>query len=241
MTKTTLQSTQQSDFQQPELEPSERELIRLLEQHPDILSRYPGLLHDLEIPHSTGDVASLIERQVFMLRDKLKAHDKRMRDLMDIARANERLASSHHRIAVNLLAARDLSDVISSVNAELGNELKADYVVVRLFSDDETLLAQKPDLFVSRKAEALSVFSTMLKHRNPVCGRSSREQKAFLFGERAEQIASAAVIPLVAGADLGLLGLGGHEASRFTSSMGTEFLNQIGEMVSMALAVHLES
>lgn len=236
MTKTTIQSTQKHD-----IERDERELIDLLKQQPDILTRYPALLQELEIPHSTQGAASLIERQVFMLRDKLKAHDKRMRGLMDIARDNERLASSHHRIAVNLLGARDLNDVISSVNAELGSELKADYVVVRLFSDDDTLLAQKPDLFVSRKAEALAAFSTMLKHRNPVCGRSSIEQKAFLFGEDAEQVGSAAVIPLVAGADLGLLGLGGREASRFTSSMGTEFLNQIGEMVSIALAVHLES
>jgi hypothetical protein len=130
--------------------------------------------------------------------------------------------------------------VISSVVAELGNELKADFVAIRLFSDDETLLQQKPELFIRRSAEPLSAFATMLKHRNPVCGRSSQEQIAFLFGEDAEHVASAAVIPLVAGADLGLLGLGGREASRFTSNMGTDFLNQIGEMVSMALAVHLE-
>ena len=216
------------------------QLIKLLKQHPDILQRHPELMPELEIPHSTEGVASLIERQVFMLRDKLKAHDKRLRSLMDIARANERLASSHHRIAVNLLGARDLNDVISSVVAELGNELKADFVAIRLFSDDESLLQQKPELFIRRSAEPLSAFATMLKHRNPVCGRSSQEQIAFLFGEDAEHVASAAVIPLVAGADLGLLGLGGREASRFTSNMGTDFLNQIGEMVSMALAVHLE-
>lgn len=237
MTKTTLQSTQQ---QQTTSAADERQLIKLLKQYPDVLQRQPQLMLELDIPHSAAGASSLIERQVFMLRDKLKAHDKRMRGLMDIARANERLASSHHRIAVNLLAARDLNDVISSVVAELGNDLKADYVVMRLFSDDKTQLREKPELFVSRKDESLTAFATMLKHRNPVCGRSSKEQIAFLFGDDADQVASAAVIPLVAGADLGLLGLGGREASRFTSSMGTEFLNQIGEMVSTALAVHLE-
>lgn len=237
MTKTTLQSTQPA---QDKGAADERQLIKLLKQYPDILQRQPKLMLELDIPHSAEGAASLIERQVFMLRDKLKAHDKRMHGLMDIARANERLASSHHRIAVNLLAAHDLNDVISSVIAELGNELKADFVVMRLFSDDKTLLQEKPELFVSRKSEALASFATMLKHRNPVCGRSSQEQKEFLFTEDAGHVASAAVIPLVAGADLGLLGLGGREASRFTSSMGTEFLNQIGEMVSMALAVHLD-
>ena len=62
----------------------------------------------------------------------------------------------------------------------------------------------------------------------------------FLFDGEAKNVASAAVIPLVAGADLGLLGLGGSEADRFQSSMGTEFLSQVGELVSAALAVHLE-
>jgi hypothetical protein len=237
VTRTTLQSTQQK---QDNHSGDESQLIKLLKQHPDILQRNPQLMLELEIPHAADGAASLIERQVFMLRDKLKAHDKRLRGLMDIARANERLASSHHRIAVNLLGARDLNDVISSVVAELGTELKADFVVIRLFSEDKTLLQQKPDLFVSSNNEALSAFATMLKHRNPVCGRSSQEQIKFLFTDDAANVASAAVIPLVAGADLGLLGLGGREASRFTSSMGTEFLNQIGEMVSMALAVHLE-
>lgn len=237
MTKTTVQSTQ---HQQDSTQADERQLIKLLKQNPDILQRHPQLLQSLEISHQAEGAVSLIERQVFVLRDKLKAHDKRMHGLMEIARANERLAGSHHRIAVNLLGARDLNDVISSVVAELGNELKADYVVMRLFTDNETLLAEKPELFVSRKAAPLAAFSTMLKHRNPVCGRSTSEQKDFLFAANAGSVASAAVIPLVAGADLGLLGLGGREASRFTSSMGTEFLNQIGEMVSMALAVHLE-
>ena len=86
----------------------------------------------------------------------------------------------------------------------------------------------------------LNAFSTMLKHKNPVCGRCSNEQRSFLFGETAENVGSAAVIPLVAGADLGLLGLGGREDTRFQSSMGTEFLTQVGELVSAALAVHME-
>jgi len=238
VTKTNIQSTQQHE--QNHYSSEEEQLIRLLKQHPDILQRHPQLMLELEIPHDTEGASSLIERQVFMLRDRIKAHDKRLRNLMDIARANERLAHSHHRIAVNLLGAHDLNDVISCVVAELGTELKADFVVMRLFSNDESQLAQNPDLFVRSNAEPLTAFATMLKHRNPVCGRSSREQIAFLFGDDAEQVESAAVIPLVAGADLGLLGLGGRESSRFTSNMGTEFLNQIGEMVSVALAVHLE-
>ena len=61
-----------------------------------------------------------------------------------------------------------------------------------------------------------------------------------MFGEEATAVSSAAVIPLVAGADLGLLGLGGSDSGRFQITMGTEFLGQVGDLVSAALAVHLE-
>lgn len=219
---------------------SEIQLLDLLRKNLDILKRHPELLAELEIPHQTGGASSLIERQVNVLRENLKTVEKRLRRLMDIARDNERLAKSRHRIAVNLLGAHDLEDVISIVLDELKNELKAEFVSIKLISDNSGLVKKHPGLFVSAKEARLSVFSTMMKHKNPVCGRCSDEQKEFLFGDQAGEVASAAVIPLVSGADLGLLGLGGRDAERFQTSMGTDFLNQVGELVSATLAVHLE-
>lgn len=218
----------------------DQQLIDLLKQHSDILLRHPDLLTELQIPHESGPAISLIERQIELLREKIKTVEARMRELMDIARDNERLAESRHRIAVNLLGAHDKHDVISIVLDELGNELKAEYAVIKLISDDAQQLKQRPELFVAANTRELNAFSTMLKHKNPVCGRSSKEQKAFLFEHDAEQVESAAIIPLVAGADLGLLGLGSQDPQRFHSTMGIDFLRHIGELISAALAVHLE-
>ena len=78
-------------------------MIELLKLNPDFLVRNPALLSELEIPHRTGLAVSLIERQVGVLREKLKSGDKRLRALMDIARDNERLAQSRHRLSLNLL------------------------------------------------------------------------------------------------------------------------------------------
>lgn len=233
-TKSSQQTTQQEEKLTDELQ-----LISLLKDHGDILQRRPELLAGLEVPHQTG-ATSLIERQVGVLREKLKAGESHMRELMDIARVNDRLANSRHRIAINLLGAHDLVDVISVVLDELKNELKAEFADIKLFSDNSELVEKHPGLFVPTDTQELNQFSTMLKQKIPVCGRSSVDQNAFLFGDKAEAIASAAVIPLVAGADLGLLGLGSSEADRFQASMGTEFLSQMGELVSAALAVHLE-
>ena len=220
---------------------TEQQLLELLKDCPDILVRNPALLAELEIPHESGTAISLIERQVGVLRDKLQASDKRLRELMDNARSNERLAESRHRLAINLLNAHDLDDVISIVLDELGNELDADFAIVRLFTEDEDRLKDKPDLFIDANTVAIKSFSTMLDNRKPMCGRCTEEQNAFLFGEQADQVGSAAVIPLVAGARLGLLALGGSDENRFSIAMGTEFLGQIGELISAALALHLEA
>ena len=220
---------------------TEQQLLELLKDYPDILVRNPALLAELEIPHESGSAVSLIERQVGVLRDKLRATDKRLRELMDNARSNERLAESRHRLAINLLSAHDLDDVISIVLDELRNELDADFAIVHLFTEDEDRLKDKPELFIDAKAEELKSFSTMLDNRNPMCGRCTEEQNAFLFGDQADQVGSAAVIPLAAGARLGLLGLGGRDERRFSIAMGTDFLGQIGELVSAALALHLEA
>jgi len=223
-----------------ELLATDLQLVSLLKNNPDILLRHPELVIDLKVPHQSGAAVSLVERQVSSLREKITKTEKRMRKLMDNARANDRLAQSRHRLAVNLLNAHDLNDVISTIYDELGNELKADFVSVKLFSDKEELKQNDPGLFVDPGDETTTCFSTMLKHINPVCGRSSDEQKTFLFGEDAKDINSAAIIPLTAGADLGLLGLGGRDEAKFQLSMGTDFLVQIGELISASLAVQLE-
>ena len=217
------------------------ELISLLRENPDILQRYPELLSILEVSHQSGAATSLIERQVAVLRQQNQAQENRLCELMDIARDNERLAKSRHSLAINLLAAHDLDDVICLVLDVLSDELAADHTVIKLFSDDKEFIEQSSGLFVDVSDESLKAFKTMLEHKNIVCGKSTEQQKIFLFEENADRIKSVAIIPLVAGANLGLIGLGANNAERFKISMGTDFLSQIGDLISASLAVHLES
>ncbi len=217
------------------------ELISLIRENSDILQRHPELLAVLEVPHETGKAVSLIERQVGVLREKIQMQDDRLRELMDVARDNERLAQSRHSLALNLLSSHDLDDVVSTVLDVLSNQLAADFAVVKLFSDDQSRIDLSSGLFVDASDEALNAFKTMLEHKNTVCGKATKEQKNFLFGEIADSIKSVAIIPLVAGANLGLIGLGSNDVNRFNPSMGTDFLAQIGELISASLAVQLET
>jgi len=216
------------------------EIISLLRDNPDILERRPELLSLLEISHHSGSAVSLIERQVAVLRQQAQTQEDRLRELMNVARDNQRLADSRHRLALNLFAAHDLDDVISIVLDALSNELSSDHAIIKLFSENKQRVEQSAGLFVDADNAALKAFKTMLEHKNTVCGKATAEQKSFLFEDNASSIKSVAIIPLVAGANLGVIGLGANDSERFKSSMGTDFLSHIGELVSASLAVHLE-
>jgi uncharacterized protein YigA (DUF484 family) len=219
---------------------TELQLVSMLRENSDILNRHPELLTVLEVTHQSGGAVSLIERQVAVLRSQLHEQEKRMLELMDVARDNERLSGIRHRLAVDLFSAHDTDEVVSNVLDTFKTELSADHAVVKLFSKDKDLIEQSAGLFVDVDDEALMAFKTMLQHKNTVCGPSTTEQKEYLFAENADEIKSVAVVPLIAGANLGLIGLGANDARRFNSTMGTDFLSQIGELVSASLAVHLE-
>jgi len=59
---------------------------------------------------------------------------------------------------------------------------------------------------------------------------------ADIFAERADEIASAALIPLGMQGELSMIGIGSHQAERFTPHMGTLFLRRIGELTSTLLS-----
>lgn len=217
------------------------QLIGLIRDNPDILTRHPELLAVLEVTHQSGGAVSLIERQVAVLRQQIQSQENRLCELMDVARDNESLAETCHRLAVDLLSTHDVDDVVSIVLDTFKTELSADYAVVKLFSEDADLIEQSAGLFVDANDDALNAFKTMLQHKNTVCGKSTDEQKVYLFDDKAENIKSVAIIPLIAGANLGLIGLGADNAQRFNPSMGTDFLSQVGELISASLAGHLES
>jgi uncharacterized protein len=70
-----------------------------------------------------------------------------------------------------------------------------------------------------------------------MCGRLKLEKLEFLFAERAEQVASAVVIPLN---PVGLLAVGSSDPNRFHPGMGTVFLEQMAELIRTAIAVQIE-
>ncbi|WP_370233619.1 DUF484 family protein, partial [Alloalcanivorax venustensis] len=75
----------------------------------------------------------------------------------------------------------------------------------------------------------------LLRTGKAVCGVLRGEELKALFQDQAEQVRSAAVVPLEHNGRLGILAIGSRDAMHFRSSMGTLFITHIGQVLSRRL------
>jgi uncharacterized protein YigA (DUF484 family) len=85
---------------------------------------------------------------------------------------------------------------------------------------------------VSENSTHLNSFRDCLKDGEPLCGRLQPEKNAVLYGPRAEEVQSSALLPLPG---LGLVAVGSRDGNRFYPGMGTLFLRMMGEALVVAL------
>ena len=62
--------------------------------HPDFFIDHPEVLKELQVPHLSGNAVSLVEKQLILLREQNEQTQKRLHELIEIARQNEELARS---------------------------------------------------------------------------------------------------------------------------------------------------
>lgn len=215
---------------------SEEAVESYLRAHPDFFERHLSLLEVLRLPHPSGVAVSLIERQMAVLRDKNRALERKLMDLVHTARENERLSQRMHQLALGVMEAESLDAVLAITQEQLRNEFRADVVVVRLCGDPVQGMH-----FMAEDDPAMQSLAHLFEHRRPVCGRLSDTQLHALFTEEdAPTVASAVAVPLLDGTrPLGFLALGSQEASRFHPGMGTLFLGYLGEIISHAIGARL--
>lgn len=210
----------------------ETSAIEFLRRNPDILMSYPDVFSTMEIPHQSGGVTSLVERQMKMLREENQMLKNNMDELVNIARENEELNQRFHRLALELISTDQLDDVLAMVQNQVQTFFYTDYVRFRflpsIFDRKNRLKAH----YLGRDSSLLPSVETWLKRRKAICGRQHEKINCELFGENVK-IGSSAIIPLFHAGDLGLLCLGSVSATRFKKSMGTIFLEQLGELVSI--------
>lgn len=218
--------------------PDAEQISNYLSGHPEFFDQHPDLLTELKLEHASGNAVSLIERQVQVLREQNQDLKKRLLELVDVARDNDRLSERMHRLTLDMLRAGSLVELLDSLEHGLRNEFQADAMVLHLPALDESRQRETGARSLRIDDALKALLPTPLVDNKPQCGRLTQEQAEFLFGDQAAAIESCAVIPLGDHAGAGLLSIGSREINRFNPCMGTLFLTHLGELIACLLGKH---
>jgi uncharacterized protein YigA (DUF484 family) len=217
---------------------SEETVQAFLESNPDFFEHHGELLSALRLPHVAGGTVSLVERQVSVLRQKDLKLERKLKELLDVARANDLLGSKIHKLALALLTASDLAQTLKICEDALRVAFDASQAVLVLFRDPALFDDIDTGRFfrpMSRQDASLGSFDTFLKRNNPRCGQIRDSQRDFLFGQETDEIGSCALVPLGAKSELGFLAVGSSNADRFHPGMSIDFLARLGQLIAAAL------
>jgi uncharacterized protein len=219
---------------------SDASVVDYLQTYPDFFERNSSLLAKLRLPHvrDGGSTISLVERQVEVLRERNQSLDRKLKELVDVARSNDALADRIHRLSQRLIRAKTLLETINAVETSLREDFDAMNSVLVLFLEEAKPLENEAGRFLRTANigdEEIKMFESLMTTGKPRCGQVRDTQRDFLFGKDAVAIGSVALTPLGVKGALGLLAIGASDADRFHPAMSTEFLSRIGELVTYAL------
>ncbi len=206
---------------------NEIDVARYLRETPGFFDRHAELLAELKISDpQRGAAVSLIERQAQLLRERNKALEAKLANLIRIGHDNDRLLRNLIDWTRNLVALRNRETMAVDAAHELERIFSIPMAAIR------TWPVAAADAAMATAAEAARGLHA------PLCGAEIDLRRFGWLDERWATAKSAALVPLrvADGADaFGLIVLGSPEPARFDAAMGTAVLALIGELTSAAL------
>ena len=208
------------------------EVAAWLRRHPGFLQQFPDLALTLVVPRENGPAASLASYQLEVLRDKNRELSRRLQELFGNAQENERLAVRTHQLTLALMKQGSAADTLRAMAASLAEDFQGDLVRIVSFDPVEGIDDVDWLQVIAADDARLAGFRDLMGSADPICGRLHPDKNALLYGLRAEEVQSSAllVLPVV-----GLVAVGSRDPNRFFPGMGTLFLRMMGEALVAGL------
>jgi uncharacterized protein YigA (DUF484 family) len=213
---------------------TEDDIANYLANTPDFFERHAQLLAQVQLTSPHGNRAvSLQERQAEMLREKIKALEHRVMDMVRHGTENVVTADRMQRWTRGLLTTRDARGLPWQIAADLQTLFMVPQAAIKVWDCDPAYHGEGYAQGVGEDVKALATSLTA-----PFCGLNAGfDAVNWLSDVRAA--VSVSLIPLRSEPEapaFGLLVLASPDAQRFTPEMGTDFLERIAELASAALS-----
>ena len=211
------------------------DVARYLTENPEFFDEHSELLSQISVsnPHG-GNAIPLSDRQVLTLRDKIKTLEAKLSELIQFGEENDAIGEKMHRLALALLASRELPALLSALYYNLREDFAVPHVALRVWrGHDVAHRALTVPEFRAVTEELVQYAAGLVQ---PYCGPSANAEAAGWFGEAASHTRSVALMPLRDKECFGILALGSEDVMRFFPEMGTLYLKRLGELVGASLA-----
>ena len=214
---------------------TEADIAQYLAHNPAFFERHAELLSSVQLTSPHGQRAvSLQERQMEMLRERIKGLEARIMDMIRHSQDNVAIAELLHRWTRTILLTTTAAEVPRAMLDALKHEFLIPQAAVRLWGAAQTFAGEA---FAGAVSDDVQAFTSSLSL--PYCGvNAGFEATSWL--DDAGSVASLAMIPLRHwtgdNGSFGLLVLGSPDPTRYAADMGTDFLTRIGEVASAALS-----
>ncbi len=215
---------------------TDEQVCDYLRKHSNFFNQHPDLLTEMSLPHDSGEAVSLVERQVSLLRERNIDMRHRLSKLLDNARDNDVLFDKTRRLLLTLLESTSLTQIVDSLYFSLDKDFNVPFSSLILFGGETQLPCSRAKIIPLHLAQQQA--PSLIQNNKPQCGVLSKGVMEFLFADQAENVGSAAVVPLVYGQCFGLLAVGNNDPQHYRSSMGTLFLNYIAEVLNRLIPRH---
>jgi uncharacterized protein YigA (DUF484 family) len=216
---------------------TEDDIANYLVHTPGFFERHAQLLSSVQLTSPHGQRAvSLQERQMEMLRDKIKGLERRIMEMIRHSQENEAIAQRLHHWVRAVLMTHDDADLPTVLLDELQRGFLIPQAAVRVWDTPAKAVREALRALPAAQAVSDDVRSFAASLSLPYCGMNAGFE-ASKWMEDSGTVTSLAMIPLHhEGHTYGLLVLGSPDPTRYTADMGVDFLQQVGETTSAALA-----
>ncbi len=212
---------------------TEQDIANYLLNTPGFFERQAELLSTVQLTSPHGQRAvSLQERQMEMLRERIKGLEHKIIEMIRNGQDNVAIADRLHQWTMRMLLTREPAELPQVLLDDLRSRFQIPQASLRLWGVAEAHAALPAAQAVS---DDLKSFASSLSL--PYCGANSGFEASAWFDDAAS-VTSMAMVPLRPADSLdafGLLVLGSPDPTRYAAQMGTEFLSRIGEVASASL------
>ena len=213
---------------------TESDIANYLANTPGFFERHAELLGSVQLTSPHGQRAvSLQERQMEMLRDKIKGLEGKLIEMIRHGQDNAAISDRLHRWTRALMLTANAGDLPEVLVRELMHQFMIPQAGIRIWAAAGAFATLPFARSVSTDAKSFASILTA-----PYCGVNSNFEAVQWLDDPAT-VMSLAMIPLRHGAGgdaFGLLVLASPDPTRYTVDMGTEFLMRIGDLASAALS-----